>query len=58
MVDEKPEGFVIEGPDRHGFVWIVSSDGRGDWCHNLGPADQVADALSRWLGSIDSQENG
>jgi hypothetical protein len=54
MVEEKPEGFVIEGPDRHGFVWIVSGKGRGDWCHNLGPTNQVAEALWQWLGTIDT----
>jgi hypothetical protein len=54
---DKP-AFHIEGPDRQGFVWIVSPDGRGDWCRNLGPVDHVAEAWSQWLGSIDHQVNG
>ena len=48
--------FEIEGPDEDGCVWICSTQGRADWCQNLGPTDKVAEALSQWLGSIDYGE--
>ena len=44
--------FEIQGPDANGFVWICSSKGRDDWCHNLGPVVQVAEAWSQWLGAM------
>lgn len=53
-MDDAP--FAIEGPDGDGFVWICSSEGRSDWCHNLGPADQAAEIMSQWLASIDYEE--
>lgn len=43
MDDSEPEQdklFKMEGPDEDGCVWICSSNGRGDWCHNLGPEDK------------------
>lgn len=46
-------GWQIEGPDDDGFVWICSSEGRDDWCRNLGHADDAAEKFSQWLGSID-----
>ena len=30
--------------------------GREVWCRNLGPVDQVVEAFSQWLGSIDEDE--
>ena len=30
---------------------FASSEGREVWCHNLGPADQVAEELARWLAA-------
>jgi hypothetical protein len=47
----------LESPDRDGFVWICSSQGRTDWCHNLGSVEQVSEVLSRFLASIDRDEN-
>ena len=49
--------FNIEGPDDDGCVWICSAEGRDVWCQNLGPADEVAEVLCQWLGSIDHLEN-
>ena len=48
--------FQIEGPDEDGCIWICSAKGRDVWCQNLGPQDDVAEALSQWLGSIDHEE--
>jgi hypothetical protein len=45
--------FEIEGPDEDGCVWICSAKA-GDWCHNMGPADKVAEVLSEWLSSMDA----
>ena len=48
-MEEEPEQealFYIEGPDEDGRVWICSADMPGQWCHNLGPADKVAEVLS------------
>jgi len=55
MAEEPP--FVIEGPNKDGYVWICSSKGRDVWCHNLGSEEQAAEVFSQWLGSIDYQEN-
>jgi hypothetical protein len=55
-VGEAP--FQLEGPDGDGFVWICSPEGREVWCHNLGPADQVAEVLSRWLAANGYGERG
>ena len=54
MDDEPHEEalFQIEGPDEDDCVWVCSTKGRGDWCHNLGRKNKVADALVEWLGSI------
>lgn len=52
---DQPALFEIDGPDEDGCVWICSIAGRDDWCQNLGPADEVAEKLSEWLGSIDYQ---
>ncbi len=54
-MDEGPDQeamFDIEGPDEDGCVWIRSAKA-DDWCHNMGPADKVAEVLSKWLSSID-----
>lgn len=48
--------FELQGPDDNGDVWICSPEGRDVWCHNLGPKEQVAEAMSQWLGSIDFDE--
>lgn len=48
--------FELQGPDDNGDVWICSPEGRDVWCHNLGPTEQVAEAMSQWLGSIDYDE--
>jgi len=59
-VDDGPEQdalFYIEGPDEDGCVWICSADVPGQWCHNMGPADKVAEVLSQWLASIDDGKN-
>jgi hypothetical protein len=53
-MDDAP--FQIEGSEEDGCVWICSPQGRSDWCHNLGPVEQVAEAWSQWLGSIDHEE--
>jgi hypothetical protein len=50
---EQDARFQIEGPDEDGCVWACSTEGREDWCRNLGPADMAAEVISRWLGSID-----
>jgi hypothetical protein len=50
-MDDSP--FEIEGPDGDGFVWISLPDGGR---HMLGPVDQVAEALSQWLTSVDDGE--
>ncbi len=58
-MDEEPEQnalFQIEGPDEDGCVWICSAEGRDVWCQNLGPAEQVVEVMSQWLGSIDGDE--
>ncbi len=55
-MDEGPDQealFNIEGADEDGCVWICSAKA-GDWCHNMGPADKVAEVLSEWLSSIDA----
>jgi hypothetical protein len=54
-MDDGPEQdalFYLEGPDEDGCVWICSADMPGQWCHNLGPADNVAQVMSEWLGTI------
>ena len=59
MADDLPQQdalFEIEGPDEDGCVWICSSEGRDDWCHNLGPKEKAVEALSQWLASIDADE--
>ena len=59
-MDDEPQQdalFYLEGPDEDGCVWICSADVPGQWCHNLGPADKVAEVLSQWLGTIDYGEN-
>ena len=48
--------FQIEGSDEDGCVWICSAAGRDVWCHNLGPAAKVSEALSQWLASYDDGE--
>jgi hypothetical protein len=48
--------FQIGGPDEDGCVWICSDEGRDVWCQNLGPAANVAEVLSQWLGSFDHGE--
>lgn len=48
--------FQIEGPDEDGCVWICSAAGRDVWCHNLGPAPAVIEALSQWLAVQDDGE--
>ncbi len=48
--------FEIEGPDEDGCVWICSAKA-GDWCHNMGPADKVAEVMSEWLSSIDDKSS-
>jgi hypothetical protein len=48
--------FQIEGPDEDGCVWACSPEGRDIWCQNLGPTQKVAEVMSRWLGSIDYDE--
>ena len=48
--------FELQGPDENGHVWVCSPEGRHVWCHNLGPTEQVAEAFSQWLGSIDYDE--
>ncbi len=56
-MDEGPDQealFEIEGPDEDGCVWICSAKA-GDWCHNMGAADKVAEVLSEWLSSIDDK---
>ena len=58
-MDDEPEQdalFQIEGPDEDGCVWICSAEGRDVWCQNLGPAEQVVEVMSQWLGSIDADE--
>ena len=48
-MDDEPEQdalFYLEGPDEDGCVWICSADLPGQWCHNLGPANKVAELLS------------
>ncbi len=58
-MDDEPEQdalFYIEGPDEDGCVWICSAEAQGQWCHNMGPADKVAEVLSQWLASIDDGE--
>lgn len=45
--------FAIDGPDNEGCVWIRSTAGRGGWRQNLGPKDDVAKILYRWLGTVD-----
>lgn len=47
--------FVLEGPDENGCVWACSSGGRHLWCQNLGPVEKVAEAMSKWLQSIDNE---
>jgi hypothetical protein len=57
-MDNEPEQealFYIEGPDEDGCVWRCSAEA-GAWCHNMGPADKVAEVLSQWLASIDDAE--
>lgn len=57
--DDKAERnalFRIEGPDEDGCVWACSNEGREVWCRNLGPAEEVAEVMSQWLGSIDYGE--
>ncbi len=52
--------FEIEGPGMDGCVWICSAEpteSAGWWCHKLGPADKVAQVLSRWLASVDEAES-
>lgn len=50
--------FEIQGPDEEGNVWICSAEGDPNaWCHNLGPAEEVEEAFSQWLGERDYQEN-
>ena len=49
--------FEIDGPDEDGCVWICSAAGRDDWCQNLGPAPKVAQALSKWLESLDGNQS-
>jgi hypothetical protein len=58
-MDNEPEQalFEIEGPDEDGCVWICSSEGRAVWCENLGPHEKVGEVMSRWLASIDHDEN-
>ena len=58
-MDDEPEQdalFYIEGPDEDGRVWICSGQ-PGEWCHNMGPADKVAEVLTEWLTSIDDGES-
>jgi hypothetical protein len=58
-MDEGPDQealFEIEGPDEDGCVWICSAKA-GDWCHNMGPADKVAEVMSEWLSSIDDKSS-
>ena len=49
--------FELQGPDEDDCVWACSPDGRDVWCQNLGPVDKVAEVMSRWLASIDQDEN-
>jgi hypothetical protein len=49
--------FQLEGPDRDGFVWICSSEGREVWCHNLATVEQVREVFATFLVSIDRDEN-
>jgi hypothetical protein len=46
---EQPALFDIEGPDEDGCVWLCNEQGQR--CHNLGPADAVAEKLCVWLCS-------
>ena len=55
--NEQDSLFEIEGPDEAGDVWIVSPEGRNNWCRNLGPQAKVAEVLSDWLAQIDYAEN-
>jgi hypothetical protein len=58
-MDDEPKQdalFYIEGPDERGCVWMHGVSSRDRWAQNLGPRDKVAEALSQWLGSIDSDE--
>ncbi len=58
-MDEGPDQeamFDIEGPDEDGCVWIRSANA-DDWCHNMGPADKVAEVMSEWLSSIDDKSS-
>ena len=57
---EEPEPdalFYIEGPDEDGRVWICSADVPGQWCHDLGSADKVAEVLAQWLASVNDGES-
>ena len=59
MDNDQPEQealFYIEGPDERGCVWIHGASLNDSWAQNLGPADKVAEVLSQWLGSLDSDE--
>jgi hypothetical protein len=53
---EQPALFQIEGPDERGCVWACSTEGRDDWCKNLGPKQQVVEVLSQWLAEVDADE--
>ena len=44
--------FSLTGPNEDGCVWISSTVALG-WQHNVGPADQVAKILSKWLASFE-----
>ena len=58
-MDDEPEQdalFYIEGPDEDRCVWICSSQA-GEWCHNMGLADKVAEVLTEWLASIGEGES-
>ncbi len=50
--------FYIEGPDERGCVWAHGASSADPWARNLGPQDKVAAVLSRWLGSIEHDEDG
>ena len=59
MSDDGPEQealFELQGPDDDGCVRACSPAGRDVWCQNLGQVAKVAGVMSKWLGSIDYDE--
>ena len=48
--------FDIEGPDEDGCVCTCSNEGREVWCSKLGPAEKVAEVMSRWLADYEVGE--